>query len=195
MCRKCYTREKVLLDKMTPIGLLMIEHGLIERIVPILNNELERIDTRATVDQPVLDSAVDFRIYADRCHHGKEEDILFRVLEEKTLSEGHRVTLHELFKEHVLARRLTSQLAATDETHSTGSKECMDDIHANLEALTKLYPTHIEKEDRHFFIPCMEYFTKQEQDLMLEFHEFDRRLIHDRYGTVVENLEQHMRRG
>jgi len=181
---------------MTPIGLPMIEHRLIERIIPILNNELERIDTRATVDQPILDSAVDFRIYADRCHNGKEEDILFRDLKKKTPSEGHGVILHELFDEHALARRLTSQLAATDETHSTGNKEHMDGMRANLEALTKLYHTHIEKEDRRFFIPCMEYFTKQEQDLMLqEFYEFDRRLIHDRYGTVVDTLEQHMRRG
>ncbi len=114
----------------------------------------------------------------------------------RTLSEGQEATLHELLKEHALARRLTSQLAATGETHSTGNKECLEAIYAHLEALKKLYPAHTEKEDRHFFIPCMEYFTKQEQDLMLqEFYEFDRRLIHDRYRTVVENLEQHMRRG
>jgi len=37
-----------------------------------------------------IDIAVDFiRMYADRTHHGKEEDILFRDLEKKSLSPNH----------------------------------------------------------------------------------------------------------
>ncbi len=38
--------------------------------------------------------------------------------------------------------------------------------------------------------PCMEYFSREEQDRMLqEFWEFDRRLIHEKYISVVEQLE------
>jgi hypothetical protein len=54
------------------------------------------------------------------------------------------------------------------------------------------YPAHIAKEDKHFFIPCMEYFTKKEQDSMLQaFWDFDRRLIHEKYRGLVERLEAH----
>jgi len=28
------------------------------------------------------------------------------------------------------------------------------------------YPKHIEKEDRHFFIPIMNYFTSEEKDAL-----------------------------
>ena len=38
----------------------------------------------AFVDPVFIDTAVDFiHTYADRCHHGKEEDILFKALAAK----------------------------------------------------------------------------------------------------------------
>ncbi len=54
----------------------------------------------------------------------------------------------------------------------------------------KFYPVHIEKEDKHFFLPCLGYFSKEEQDIMLgEFWEFDRKMIHEKYRKVVETRE------
>jgi len=34
--------------------------------------------------------------------------------------------------------------------------------------LLDFYPRHIEKEDKHFFIPCMEYFSEAEKEAMLK---------------------------
>jgi len=71
-----------------------------------------------------------------------------------------------------------------------GDREASRDIEAVMLALVDFYPIHIEKEDRHFFIPCMEYFSNHEQDVMLEaFWEFDRTLIHDKYRGVIERFE------
>ena len=59
--------------------------------------------------------------------------------------------------------------------------------------LAEFYPKHIEKEDKHFFIPCMNYFSKQEQEGMLnEFWEFDRRLVHEKYKEIVKEIEKAM---
>jgi len=60
-----------------------------------------------------------------------------------------------------------------------------------MEALVKFYPIHIEKEDKHFFIPCMDYFNGEEKDAMLkEMREFDRNMIHEKYTRVVEEHEK-----
>ena len=60
-----------------------------------------------------------------------------------------------------------------------------------LKTLTEFYPGHIEKEDKHFFFPIMEYFSKDEQDVMLaEFYEFDRNMIHEKYNKVAEAIEK-----
>ena len=57
----------------------------------------------------------------------------------------------------------------------------------SLEDLVAFYPRHIEKEDKHFFFPILNYFSAEEQDGMLrEFYEFDRRMIHEKYRKVLE---------
>ena len=66
-------------------GPLMIEHRLIERMLKLVNKVLIKIEKQETVDPVFVDTVVDFiRTYADRTHHGKEEDILFRELKKKT---------------------------------------------------------------------------------------------------------------
>ena len=61
---------------------------------------------------------------------------------------------------------------------------------ARLNALTEFYPKHIEKEDRHYFLPVMRYFSDEEKEAMLqEGYDFDRTLIHEKYQQVVERAE------
>ena len=93
---------------MLPIGPLMIEHRLIERLIALMMRELTRMKDNIAVDRefafvdPVfIDTAVDFmKTYADRCHHGKEEDILFAELAKKDLAPEHRQTMEELISDH-----------------------------------------------------------------------------------------------
>ena len=176
---------------MLPIGPLMIEHRLIEKMIAIMRSEAERLAAGNPVNFNFIDIAVDFiRTYADRCHHGKEEDILFRDLAKKRLSPEHKKTMDELVEEHIFARRTVGELVAAKDNYVHGNKDALKDITAKLGALADFYPKHIEKEDKHFFFPVLDYFTKQEQDAMLqEFWEFDRKLIHEKYQKVVERFE------
>jgi len=174
-----------------PIAPLMIEHRLIERMIRVMKGEVEAMEREGEAKPQFIDGAVDFiRMYADRCHHGKEEDILFRLLSQKPISDHHREVVEELTEEHVQARNLTGQLVAAKERYVAGEKGAVTEIKTIMSQLVDFYPVHIEKEDRHFFIPCMEYFSRLEQDEMLEsFGEFDRTLIHEKYRAVIEKFE------
>ena len=122
---------------------------------------------------------------------GKEEYILFRDLAKKKLSEEHARIMDELIKEHVLGRNNVKKLIDAKEAYVKGNEVALDEIIKNMEILVKFYPMHIEKEDKHFFIPCMDYFTEQERDAMLtEGWEFDRKLIHEKYQNIVTELER-----
>jgi hemerythrin-like domain-containing protein len=187
---------------MQPIGPLMIEHRLIERIIALIQQELDRIQSNigvdpefAFVDPVFIDTAVDFlRTYADRTHHGKEEDILFAELEKKDLSSEHRRIMEELIDEHKLSRETTGKLIQAKENHLRQEPEALEHILMHMRTLAELYPRHIEKEDKRFFIPCMEYFSQAEKDEMLaRMYEFDRTMIHEKYKAVVESIEN--RRG
>ena len=86
---------------MMPIGPLMIEHRLIERMLDVMQEELSIFEKEKKLNPGFLEMAIDFiRTYADRCHHGKEEDILFRELRIKKLKDEHQRTMEELIEEH-----------------------------------------------------------------------------------------------
>jgi hemerythrin-like domain-containing protein len=173
-------------------GPLMIEHRLIERMLLVVKNVLTEIESKQKVDPVFVDIAVDFiRVYADRTHHGKEEDILFRELNKKSLSAGDRKVMKELIEEHVFGRQTTKSLVEANTRYRNGDETALFDVARNLQTLITFYPKHIEKEDKMFFPSSRDYFTDEEDQKMLaEFGEFDRKMIHEKYKSLVEGLER-----
>ncbi|MDG6256094.1 MAG: hypothetical protein QCH35_00690 [Methanomicrobiaceae archaeon] len=106
---------------MEPIGPLMWEHRTIERVIGIFDSQILRMRQGHAIDIPFIDTAVDFiRTYADRTYHGKEEDILFRDLAGKDLSEEHARIMAELIEEHTFARATTRKLVAARDRYVIG---------------------------------------------------------------------------
>jgi hemerythrin-like domain-containing protein len=171
----------------------MAEHRVIERVITALEAQLEHIASYGTADPRVIDRITDFiRTYADRCHHGKEEDILFRRLAEKDLGDDLVAEMRELIEEHVSARAMTRALVDANDRYATGDAEALGDIERAMHELAEFYPAHIAKEDRHFFKPSIAHLSEEERECMLEeFAEFDRKLIHEKYRLVAEELARH----
>jgi hemerythrin-like domain-containing protein len=174
-----------------PIVPLKTEHGLIDQMIKLARDETLKIATRDEFNPAFIDTTVDFlRIYADRTHHGKEEDILFRDLKDKDLSAADRQMMEELIHEHVYARETVDELVEAKEQVLQGYPEALETVVEKMAALIELYPEHINKEDNVFFPASMTYFTASEQDAMLEeMWEFDREMIHEKYRSVVERLK------
>lgn len=173
-------------------GPLMIEHRLIERMLALVEHTLKGIEATGTVDPVFIDTAVDFiRTYADQTHHGKEEDILFRDLDKKDLSDKDRRIMNELIEEHVFGRKTVKELVEANTRYRGGDTSAADAVAAGLRTLADFYPRHIEKEDKVFFPSSRDYFSDQEDKAMLaEFWEFDRKMIHEKYQSLVESLEE-----
>ena len=176
---------------MMPIGPLMIEHRLIERMIKLIDSEIISISKTNKINISFIDAAIDFiKTYADRCHHGKEEDILFIELKNKDISSVYKKILDELIQEHVYARENTKILVDAKNKSLNGDKDAVVTVSTQLNKLVEFYPKHIAKEDKNFFIPCMQYFIRKEQDDMLdEFWEFDKKLIHEKYRKSIELYE------
>jgi hemerythrin-like domain-containing protein len=118
---------------MKPIGPLMREHRLIERMVALISGELKLISEASKANTELVMAAVDFfRTYADRTHHGKEESILFRELAKKPLSEEHKRIMNELIEEHVFGRKSVSRLFNATENYRAGAASALKDIRACL---------------------------------------------------------------
>ena len=175
----------------------MKEHRLIEKMVSGVKLELAREKENKTANFVFLEIAIDFfRTYADRCHHGKEEDILFKELAKKPLSAEHLKIMQELVEEHSYARKTVGELIAAKDLFSQGQAESPIEIESILQRLIDFYPKHIAKEDAQFFYPTMTYFSGEEQEKMMrEFWDFDKQLIHDKYEAITENALSMVRRG
>ena len=130
----------------------MIEHRLIEEMISIIKDTLVQIKSTQKVDPVVVDTMVDFiRVYADQTHHGKEEDILFRDLNKRSLSEEDLRIMNELIDEHVYGRQTTKALVEANTRYRNGDESALSEITQKLQTLVDFYPKHIEKEDKIFF--------------------------------------------
>ncbi len=176
---------------MKPRGPLMIEHRLIEEIIELIKKESSKIRKTGNIDPLFIDTTVDFiRIYADKTHHGKEEDILFRQCAKKKMSKADKKVMNELIEEHRFGRKIVGELVAAKEDYIKG-KKTLDIILEKLDILADFYPKHIEKEDKNFFINSEKYFNEDElQNMLNEFREFDKRMIHEKYKMVIEELKR-----
>jgi hemerythrin-like domain-containing protein len=179
-------------NSMLPIGPLMIEHRLIEKMITVIQREIKNSEQQKKINPEFVDLAVDFiRTYADRCHHGKEEDILFRDLSQKSLSGEQRQIMDELLEEHRQGRRVVAGLVEAKRQYLNGNQAALSEILSFLRFLVNFYPKHIEKEDQHFFMPMMNYLSPAEKEGMLrEELEFDKNLIHEIYKKKIIEAEK-----
>ena len=170
----------------------MVEHRLIEKMIAVMNDQISLMRKQDRGNAAFIDAAVDFiRIYADKTHHGKEEDILFRDLAAKKMSAEDRAAMQELIEEHRFARKTVAELVQAKDDYPAGRKEALKTLLDRLTTLVVFYPEHIRREDEVFFPDTEKYFTRDEQDAMLrEFWEFDRNMIHEKYKSVVEYWKQ-----
>jgi hemerythrin-like domain-containing protein len=153
---------------MLPIGQLMIEHRLIERMFKLMRAEMDWIGEHRSIDTVFMETAVYFmRHYTDICHHGKEEQIYFNALAQKPLAPDLRKTMDDLIQEHVFARKTVEDLEHARESYARGEKTAEANVISALNIITIFYPQHLDKEEHHFFYPSMDYFTKEEKDKML----------------------------
>lgn len=176
---------------MKPVGILMIEHRLIEKFLLLVKQEIGHIEERLAADPSFLKTTVDFiRTYADKIHHGKEEDILFLQLKAKEMDAYDTALMAELDEEHVVSRRTVADLVAAEAQYFQGDRAQIAVIQEKLTFIVNFYPVHIAKEDKDFFIKTQRYFTAVELDQMLEdFYTFDAPLHKEQYNALYETMK------
>ena len=104
----CFHSSAFELFKEMSIGCLLYtsEHRLIEKMIYIINKIINQAESTQIIDTRTIDVVVDFiKTYADKTHHGKEEDILFKDLSEKRMTDEDDKLMKELIEEHLFGRR------------------------------------------------------------------------------------------
>jgi len=150
---------------LSPTEMLEAEHRVIALIVdaaPVLASKLE---AGRPVDNLLINGIVEFmRLYADKCHHGKEEELLFPLLAEKGVP-MHGCPIGGLINEHARGRVLVKGLdeAAASLKTNKADHSARERLIANLRGIADLYLGHIWREDYMLFPLTDKLLTKEEQ--------------------------------
>ena len=140
---------------MTPVGVLMVEHLLIERMMDLMERKLGGIKPETKPDMVFVDGVMDFaKTYADVCHHGKEERIFFDKLAMKNLLPEHKQVMDELVLEHIQARKIVANLEIAREDFMKGDPGASQRILTICKSVWQIYPGHMAKEEKVFFPPA-----------------------------------------
>jgi hemerythrin-like domain-containing protein len=162
-------------------------------MVALIADEADRLsgDADAEPDPDFnYDALIFMREYADGCHHGKEEDILFEQLQERDLSEKHQEIIERLLNDHVRGRELAAGLEGATDRWDDGDEAARADILEAMQGIAELYPDHIATEDDDFFIPVMDYFSDEEKEEMMEdMWDFDHELFTEMYEGCIAQYE------
>ncbi len=181
----------------TPIDMLVEEHEVIERMLSILNKAADRLEGGEPVPAELFLNAVDFiRHFADKCHHAKEENVLFQLMSRKGVpSEGGPIG--QMLTEHSYARQYTNRLETAAKRYAQGEHAVKEDIIENARAYAQLLSSHIFKENNILYPMAGQVFSGQDYEYL--HHEFERvegeisgEGQHERYHHLVEELEAHL---
>lgn len=133
---------------MTAIDLMVSEHNNIKSMLSVMRSMCIKVLNNDAIDYKDFYTAIDFvRNYADKHHHAKEENILFKKMGEELGERIAKGPVAGMLVEHDLGRLYMSNLEAALEKLNKGDKDARVDIIANAVSYTDLLNRHIEKED------------------------------------------------
>lgn len=174
---------------------MVAEHENIRRILKVVRSLCYKVMTKDDYDVDDFSKIIDFiRTYADKHHHGKEEDILFETMNKEIEKLAKSGAITGMYIEHDMGRLYMLNLEKALKTFQDGDDKARLDIIANAVSYTDLLDRHIEKENTAMY-KFAENMLKEEsksfidaeskkvEDLATESG------LQDKYMSLLEELE------
>ena len=163
---------------MKPTDILKEEHRRIELMLSILGRICQKLQADEQVDPTHLEQSIDFfKGFADKCHHMKEENLLFPAMEKKGFPrEGGPIAV--MLDEHTIGRKYIAAMTEALSAMKKGNTGASLDFVKAARRYISLLSEHIEKEDNVLFHMAEMYLTDEAQSaLVIEFERVEREEI------------------
>lgn len=172
---------------------LKTEHRAIKLMLDILESINQRLERGETVPSADLAAIVEFiRVFADRCHHGKEEDLLFPAMERAGIpSEGGPIGV--MLAEHEIGRTYVRGLAEAAAELAAGNADACTAVVRNARGYITLLRDHIDKEDNILYMMAeMHVSPDTDKRLVEEFERVEEEKIghgkHEEFHELLHRL-------
>lgn len=175
---------------------LINEHEGILFGLKILEKMLDNLKAQQPVPQKDLQNMVMFlKLFADKCHHGKEEGLMFPAMEQAGIPKD-QGPIGQMLAEHELGRTYIRGMDAA----SSGATLDVASFSTNARDYIALLRNHIEKENRVLFPLGDRLLPRETQaELLNEFEEFEERVMgagtHEKLHEMLHEFEGKYLRG
>jgi hemerythrin-like domain-containing protein len=174
---------------------LKSEHEGIKLMLSILDAVANRIAGGQRIPQKDLEDIAAFlSVFADKCHHGKEEEHLFPALERAGVPrEGGPIGV--MLAEHAQGRQLIARLKEAIAEYGAGKKEASGKFARAAGDYAALLTQHIAKENNVLF-PMADRLLAPVEDVKLVegFEELERTRIgagrHEQFHALLARLKK-----
>ncbi|MDU1320214.1 MAG: hemerythrin domain-containing protein [Clostridium botulinum] len=181
---------------MNSIELMVNEHKNIKRMLAVIRKYCFKVLKNQQLHYNDFYRIIDFvRNYADKHHHGKEEDYLFNRMIEEIKGPTEKLVKHGMLVEHDLGRLYMQNLEKALKALENGEEEAKIDIIANAVSYTDLLYRHIEKEDDVVYKFAERNLSKEslkklDEDCKRIEKEAKEKGIQDKYINLIYELEE-----
>ena len=179
---------------MNAINELLTEHQAVRLTLKILKKIGRQIDETGKIANPEhVEQLFDFfSAFVDRCHHGKEEELLFPALEAVGISrDGGPVGV--MLKEHQQGRDLVQKMKAALSAYLNGDGHAAGKFKSHADDYIALLDLHIDKENTVLFPMAIKHLPENRLiDLKNGFDRIETEIIgagkHEAFHRMLDQL-------
>lgn len=178
-----------------PTEWLKEEHKAIKIMLQILEKVSQKLESGEEVNPDHLDQMVRFiREFADRCHHAKEEDLLFpAMIEAGVPKEGGPIAV--MLTEHDEGRGYVRQMKEAAEKYRAGDRDAWPQFVKNARNYVSLLSQHIDKEDAILYEMAKVHISSDRMEkLWQDFERVEREDIgvgvHEDFEKLLKGLKK-----
>jgi len=164
---------------MKATGQLRDEHEGVRMMLAILEKVCGKLETVGSIDNEHFDGILEFlKVFVDKCHHAKEEELLFPALIAAGIPEEGPIAV--MLREHETGRGYVGAMGRARASYAVGDKSSSGEIIQNAQAYISLLRNHIEKENNVLFVMADGLLPEDIQDELLRGFE---KIEEERIGT------------
>lgn len=171
------------------------EHEGVKVMLNILGQVCGQLETTGNLNKEHFKGILEFlKVFVDKCHHGKEEELLFPALEASDIpKEGGPIGV--MLAEHQLGRSYVKAMGESFAGYEPGNKSMSQDIIRNARDYISLLTNHIEKENNVLFVMADSHLSETIQDELFEgFEKIEEDRIgigkHEEFHGLLEKLSE-----
>jgi hemerythrin-like domain-containing protein len=169
------------------------EHEGVMLMLRILGEVSRQLDSTGTVHKEHFEDLLEFlRVFVDKCHHGKEEELLFPALVHVGIPQDGPIAV--MLFEHEMGRKYIRVMTDAFERHKMKDASAAAAIAQNAQDYIALLTDHINKENNILFAMADDRLSEKAQEELFDgFEKIEASRIgagkHEEFHALLHKLE------